>query len=147
MKKRHRTTFAAALTGVALLALTACGVTPDDTYDGAEDLRDALDGEGFRCTGGEASSLDSGFGEELTCDEGMTVAVWEEDYPEYADGPGYFAMAIAMFGEGHVLEADTWIIQSSNADLIGEIVPVFGGDYYGTDEDLQCEYNPNATDC
>ena len=136
----------AALAAIAL-TVTACGgVTPNDSYDSAEDLRDALDSEGFRCTGGEASSLDNGFAEELTCDEGLAIAVWEEDYPDYADGPELFTFGLAMLGDGHVLETDTWIIHSSNAGLIGEIAPVFGGTYYGTDEDLQCEYHPNS-DC
>lgn len=134
---------ALALSTLAALAITACGVSPDDTYNSVENLQSALESEGFRCDSDEITTFDEGYAEEITCSDSLTIAVWEGDYPDYVSGPDTFAMGYTMFSRGHVLKTDTWVIFSTNTDLIREIAPVFGGDYYGRDEELQDLYNPN----
>lgn len=135
---------AAGAGAVALAIWLTGGVEPDDQYRSASDLASTLDSEGFRCTEVGSEVLDNGYAEEVSCAEGLRVAVWENSLPEYADGVSHYSGAISLLTNDHLLRSDTWIIRSSNPDLIREIAPKFGGDYYGTDDQLQCDYNPNT---
>lgn len=130
------------VSAVAVLTLSSCGgVTPDDTYGSVADLQDAINSADFRCTGEDSSTFDGGYAEEVNCDEGMDIAVWEEDAPYYVDGPGMVRLATSLTETNyHMLSTEQWLIRSSNAGLIEEMAPVLGGTYYGSSEDLRCEY-------
>lgn len=131
----------------ATLALTGCGgVSPDDTYSSAEELQDALNSEDFRCTGDEVDSFDEGYAESIVCDEGTEVLVWEEDAPEYVSGPGVIRLGSALDSTRyHILSTEQWLIRSTNAGMVREMAPVFGGQYYGPDDDLRCEFGDGET--
>lgn len=128
----------APIAAVSVLALTGCGgVEPDDHYDTAEDLRAALESEDYRCTEDRTESAAEGYAEELYCEEGMWIAVWEEDLPDYVDDP---SMAFLMGGQvtdAHHLVSDTWAVTSDNADLIADMQEAFGGQAISPNEDVQ----------
>lgn len=127
----------APIAAVSVLALTGCGgVEPDDHYDTAEDLRSALESEDYRCTEDRTESAAEGYAEELYCEEGMWIAVWEADLPDYVDDPALtFQLGGQLTGDHHLV-SDTWAVVSENADLITEIQETFGGEVVGPNEEL-----------
>lgn len=129
-------TKATALAGIALIA-TSCGVTPDDTYSDAESLASALDSEGFRCDPiAEPTTIADGYGDEIQCDTGMAVSVWEEDMPDHAEDPGaMFALGGQMTGRHYVLH-DTWAVVVDREQQAEAISEVFGGELVGPNRDL-----------
>lgn len=134
MKHITRTT---ALAGAALLALTACGVTPDDTYSDAESLASALDSEGFRCDPvGEPITIADGYGNEVQCHTDMSVSVWDAELPEHAEDPGLmFALGGQMTGRHYVLH-DTWAVAVARDGQAEAISEIFGGELVGPNRDL-----------
>lgn len=112
----------------ALLAIAGCGgVTADDRYGSAEDLQSALESEGFRCSTEESFDLFEGYGEEVRCTSGMSVVVWDQDMPEYADDVSMLRLGASLGGREY-LGSENWMIIHDNSQMLDEIQEVFGGE-------------------
>lgn len=112
--------------GIALLS--GCGgVSPDDRYESADELREALDSEGFRCSVANSFEIFEGYGDEVRCNSGMSIVVWDEDMPEYADDISLLRLG-ASVGGGEILESHNWLILHDNGPMLNEIQNIFGGE-------------------
>lgn len=127
----------APIAAVSVLALTGCGgIEPDAHYDSAEGLRSALESEDYQCTEGATQPIPGGHGEEMTCQEGLSIVTWEEDLPDYVDDPAAtFHLGGQLTGD-HLLISDTWVLISENDEMIADIQETFGGEVVGPNEEL-----------
>lgn len=124
------------VTGAAgLLAVTACGgVESDGHYESADELRSAMESEGYRCAESRTDPVLEGHGEEMQCEEGHSVVVWEADLPEYVDDPtALFAVGLT---ERHYLTNETWAVVSGNGEMLDDMQETFGGNRVEPNEDL-----------
>ena len=122
---------AALITTTATLALTACGgVEADAHYEDANALRDALNSQGYECTGYQ-ETWEATWGQGATsieCEEDLTIGAFPEDY-ESPDGhrPSDIWPQTAEFYPGSILWSDSWVIMSENRGMLQHIQEDFGG--------------------
>lgn len=112
------------LLAVALPLLGACGgVEPDDQYDSVQDLQSALESEGFDCDVRTTNHEFDGYGESISCAEGHTLTVWDQDLPT-----GMEDLAEGDVGNGQRLRGENWDVASSNNALLDDMRNSLGGE-------------------
>lgn len=124
---RNRTLLGAALMAAGAIALTGCGgVEKDATYEGVADLREAVVDSDFSCPG-ESVRNEGDEEEVLRCSGDLDLHVFTTEEAKQT-GDVYSAIGHMMGGKSANLKGPNWMIQSDDAELLGEISDSLGGE-------------------